>query len=490
MRDRRIVLLSAVSGFLGAAAAVLLLVPRLKAPATAPVSPTDGPVAPIASSLAVTPSASIIETSKAFREVAKRMRPSVVQLTRERVVSEEPDPLQDMFQRYFRDRAAPRRSLKERASGTGFIVRGDGLVLTNNHVAGGGGKLTARLADGTEVEADVVGADSATDVAIVKLAGSTSYQAVQLADSDAVEVGDWALAFGCPFGLEQTMTAGVISAKGRSRVGIAAYEDFIQTDAAINPGNSGGPLVDIRGQVIGINTAIASKSGGYEGVGFTIPINLAKQIMESLVASGHVIRGWLGVELDPSEVTGTRPVRAGALVKRVTPGGPAAEGGMKGGDVVVSFDGKTVDDGIHLRLLAAQTPVGRVVPVHLLRDGKELSLDVTVAERTEAKEVKALEPPPEAPAVGITAKKLTPELASRFQLPKDASGVVVTEVAPNSLAAKAGLHAGEILRSIDGRELRTMADLDAAVARLDLHAGVKLGIQEGASEKAVTLRAP
>jgi serine protease Do len=335
-----------------------------------------------------------------------------------------------------------------------------------------------------------VGADPDTDVAVVQLDEKAGpYTPVALGDSDSIAVGDWALAFGCPFGLEQTVTVGVISAKGRSHVGIAAYEDFLQTDAAINPGNSGGPLVDIRGRVIGINTAIASRSGGYQGVGFTIPINMAKAIVDQLTKTGHVVRGWLGVQLDPQEMSGEHVARAGALVKAVTPGSPADKGGVRAGDVIVAFDGRAVEDGFRLRLLAAEAPVGKVVPVKVQRDGKEVALEVTIAARTPEVEGRALQPEgTPAPQVGITAKKLTPELAQKLGLGADATGVVVMVVDPGSLAAQAGVKPGQIIRSVDGKEIQSMADLEAAVGSMDLHAGVKLVLEDASGRSSVVLK--
>jgi serine protease Do len=485
MSTPRTSVVAAVSGFIGAVSAVAMLEAR------------NHYVVKAADPPRVTLSAPTSDPSQSFRAVAKLVRPSVVNLTRERVVSEEPNPLQEMFERYFNDREAPRRSLKERAFGTGFIVKGDGTCLTNNHVAGGGGKLSARLADGREVEATVIGTDPLTDVAVVKLdASGGPYTPVALGDSDAVEVGDWAIAFGCPFGLEQTVTVGIISAKGRSHVGIAAYEDFLQTDAAINPGNSGGPLVSVQGEAIGINTAIASKSGGYQGVGFTIPINMAKSIMEKILTTGHAVRGWLGVVLDQQEMQGeVRPAHAGALVRGVAPGGPADQAGIKAGDVVVSFDGKPVEDGFRLRLLAAEAGIGRTVPLKVLRDGAEVVLQVTIVERTAAAESKAAQPSdaPETPAppptVGITAEKITPELVARFGLAKDAKGVVVTDIAAGSLAAQAGVKPGQIIRSIDGHAIRSMEDLHAAVDRMDVRGGVRVALDGPSGETEVTLQA-
>jgi serine protease Do len=465
VRERQIFLAAALSGFLGAGAAILVVRPEPKSLAADP--PTREQIG---------------DASRAFRQVAKLLRPSVVHLTRERVVEQEPNPFEQMFRP-----DARRRPLKERSFGTGFIVKADGTCLTNNHVAGGGEKLLAKLADGREVEATVLGTDAATDVCVVKLGGPGPYTPVALGDSDAIEVGDWALAFGCPFGLEQTVTSGIISAKGRSRVGIAAYEDFLQTDAAINPGNSGGPLVDIQGRVIGINTAIASSSGGYQGVGFTIPINMAKAILESILKTGYVVRGWLGVVLDPAEMQGERPASGqGALIKDVAPGGPAANAGIKPGDRIVGFDGKPVEDGVRLRLLAAAAVVGRTVPVTLVRDGKNVEVQLVVAERTAENEKTATR---EEATVGITAKKLTPELAERLGLPKDATGVAVTEVAPGSLAAQAGIRAGHVLRAIDGRAIRSMDDLDAAVKAMDVRAGIKITVADAEGDHTVILRA-
>jgi serine protease Do len=474
MSSPRVSLVAAASGLIGAAAAVFVLEARRG-------------VIVGADQTRILPAPGAGDPSNAFREVAKLLRPSVVNLTRERIVTEEPDPLTQMFERYNRGQNAPRRNLKESLQGTGFVVTKDGLCLTNNHVAGGGGKLTARLADGKTVAAEIVAADPDTDVAVVRLAQDGGpYTPVALGDSEAVEVGDWALAFGCPFGLEQTMTVGVISAKGRSHVGVAAYEDFLQTDAAINPGNSGGPLVDIRGRVIGINTAIASRSGGYQGVGFTIPINMAKAILDQLLKSGHVVRGWLGVKFDPQDET-----RAGAPVKAVTANSPAEKAGLKAGDVITSYDGHQVEDGFRLRLYVAETPVGKTVPMKVQRDGKDVELTVTIAELTHDAALKPTvdERPRATPEVGITAKKLTPELAAKLGLAADATGVVVAEVAPGSLAEKAGVKAGQLIRSIDGKQVASMADLNAAVSAMDLDAGVKVVLEDASGRSTVLLQA-
>lgn len=475
MSAPRVSVVAALSGFVGAVAAVFIVEARKS-------------VTVIASDPPRVATASAGDPSSSFREVAKLVRPSVVNLTRERVVTEEPDPFAQAWERYFNGKNAPRRPMKERAFGTGFIVTKEGLCLTNNHVAGGGGKLSARLADGKDIEATIVGADPDTDVAVVQLdPKGAPYVPVTLGDSDGVEVGDWALAFGCPFGLEQTVTVGVISAKGRSHVGIVNYEDFLQTDAAINPGNSGGPLIDIRGRAIGINTAIASRSGGYQGVGFTIPINMAKAILDQLLKSGRVVRGWLGVVLDPQEMSGEHVARTGALVKAVAPGGPADKGGVKSGDVIVAFDGRPVEDGFRLRLVTADAPVGKTVPLKVLRDGKEVVLDVTIAERTPDAEGRAVQPE-QGPEVGITAKKLTPELADRFKLPPETTGVVVMDVAAGSVAHRAGVKPGHVIRAIDGKPIETMADLNAAVAAMDVRGGVKMLLEDSTGRTSVLLK--
>lgn len=284
--------------------------------------------------------------------------------------------------------------LRRRGSGSGFIIRKDGLILTNNHLVEGAKEITVTLADKRAYNATVVGRDPKTDLAVLRIKPKEELSVVQLGDSDALQVGDWVLAIGNPFGLSNTVTVGIVSAKGRV-IGAGPYDDFIQTDASINPGNSGGPLFNARGEVIGINSAIFSQSGGNIGIGFAIPINLAKRLLPELETTGSVTRGWLGVSIQKMTAElayslGHTQAR-GALVADVVPGGPAEKAGISRGDVIVTYNGKGVDDFAALPSLVATTPVGDTVPVEVVRAGRTQTLEVTVSKF-----------PEHAAAVGLT----------------------------------------------------------------------------------------
>jgi serine protease Do len=304
------------------------------------------------------------------------------------------------------------------------------------------------------------------------------------------------LAIGNPFGLDQTVTAGIIRAKGRSDVGVADYEDFIQTDAAVNPGNSGGPLVNIRGEVVGINTAIASRTGGYQGIGFTIPINMALKVMQDLIGAGRVIRGWLGVSIQEgtAELRERLGVgdRQGVVVAEAIPGGPAAAAGIQPGDFITHIGERAVASTNQLRNLVASTSVGAEVDVRLLREGEEIILRVRVGDLDQADEVLRRYRESEAraqPKLGITASELTAELAERYHLPAAADGVVITEIEPGSLAAQVGLAPGEVILEVDRQRIRTMDDLDGAIQKIDAKRGVLLRVWSGQGMRMVVLRA-
>jgi serine protease Do len=494
---RRLLLVAALAGAVGGGATIMFFGPHPGSRAQDHAPATERKETAATRAELERTLAGLKDASSAFKQVAKLVSPSVVHIMRERTATAEPDPLEEMFDRFFRGReGTPRPSFKERAYGSGVIVSADGLVLTNNHVAGGGGRLAVKLQDGRELPAKLIGADPRTDVAVIKLEGS-SFTPAELGDSDALEVGDWVLAFGNPFGLEQTVTAGIISAKRRSKVGVADYEDFLQTDAAINPGNSGGPLVDISGRIVGINTAIASRSGGYQGIGFAIPVNMARAIMDSLVKAGHVVRGFLGVgaqDASPelSERLGLGR-RAGALVASVVPGSPAAKAGIRELDLIVAIDGQPIDDSTRLRLVAAGLPVGKTVDVKVVREGKELVLPVTIVERSDegasAAPAAPEEPAPAAPAtVGITAQPLTATTAKRLGIAPD-DGVLVVEVAPGSLAAQAGIQPGMVIQEIDRKKITALEDLEAAIAKIDARKGVLLKVWNGRAASYLLLKA-
>jgi serine protease Do len=338
------------------------------------------------------PSGDLSGAGEAFVEVTKATKPAVVNISTTKVIRFREAPLNPFFNDpffrrffgpdFFREFGGPRER-REQSLGSGVIVSHDGYIVTNNHVVEGASEIKVLVGDNREFTGKVVATDPRTDVAVVKISGR-DLPLVPWGDSDRLQVGEWVLAIGNPFGLNQTVTAGIISATGRANVGIADYEDFIQTDAAINPGNSGGALVNVRGELIGINTAIFSRSGGYMGIGFAIPSNMARQVMEALVKQGKVTRGWLGVHMQPltpelAKKFGLKEPQ-GLLVGDVSEGSPAAAAGIKRGDVILEFAGKKVEDPVHLRNEVAATEPGKRVPVKIWRNNKELILQVEIGE--------------------------------------------------------------------------------------------------------------
>jgi serine protease Do len=336
-------------------------------------------------------------------------------------------------------------------SGSGFIIAADGLVLTNNHVVANAREISVTLKDGRELPARVRGRDPKTDLAVLRVDAPEPLPVATLGDSDALSVGDWVIAIGNPFGLDNSVTAGIVSAKGRA-IGAGPYDEFIQTDAPINPGNSGGPLLDERGAVVGINTAIFSQSGGSIGIGFAVPINLAKTLVPQLQKDGHVTRGWLGVTLqkltpDLAETMKVEPGR-GALVSGVTPDGPAARAGVAPGDVIVRYDGTAVDAHATLPTLVAATPVGKIVAVDVLRDGTRRTLSITVDKLAEEPVAEAEGETPARVRWGLGLRDLTP--SDRRQLGIDAGrGVGVANVAPGSPADTAGVEPGDVVLEVN-----------------------------------------
>jgi len=397
---------------------------------------------------------------RAFSAVARKATPAVVSIRAEQPAAETPQwHLPPGF-------PAPEGGRRV-GQGSGILVSADGLILTNNHVVDGASRLDVRLTDGREFKAKVVGVDPQTDLAVVRI-DAHDLPFLVLADSDRVEVGEWVVAVGNPFGLSETVTAGIVSAKGRSRVGITQQEDFIQTDAAINPGNSGGPLLNLDGEVVGINSAILSRTGGNNGVGFAIPSNLARAIRDQLVANGRIVRGFLGVvvqDLTPDLASsfGVKD-RRGALVAEVSPGSSAATAGVRDGDVIVAVDGKPVTDTGELRNRVALLAPGTKVDLTVLRDRAERHLPATLGEQpgeaggqTEA----AQEP---AAAFGLDVVPLTPDLAARLGY-GEGSGVLVHEVTPGGPAERAGIQPGNLIVSVDRTPVTTLAEFKAAIAK-------------------------
>ncbi|HZP45457.1 MAG TPA: DegQ family serine endoprotease [Candidatus Binataceae bacterium] len=371
------------------------------------------------------------------------------------------DPF-EQFRRFF---GQIPHAYKEHGIGSGVIISPDGYILTNNHVAGNAEQIQVQLMDKREFTAKVVGKDAKTDLALIKIDTKTPLPSVTLGDSSLVQVGDPVLAIGSPFGFNLTVTQGIVSAKGRALGG--NYDDFIQTDASINPGNSGGPLFNTHGQVIGINTAIYSSTGSFAGIGFAIPIDLAKAIVEQLKAHGHVIRGWLGVEIQ--EVT---PALAksfglaaptGALVAGVDANGPAGKAGIQRGDIIVKYNGQTVHDEHELPEMVALTPIDKTVPVEVVRDGKHVTIDATIKELQD-KTVASNEPGNEpGSSWGLTVQDLTPEIANQLGI-QSSKGVVVRSVKPDSPASDAGLQPGDVILEVENTKVSS-ADEFAAAAK-------------------------
>ena len=364
---------------------------------------------------------------------------------------------EDFFKRFFEE--APRRPV--RAVGSGFILSADGYIVTNNHVVEDATGIQVKLADGRELAAKVVGRDPKTDLALLKVE-ATGLPVVPVGDSNALQVGEPVMAIGNPFGLEQTVTTGIVSATGRV-IGSGPYDNFIQTDASINPGNSGGPLINARGEVIGINTAIFSQRGGSVGIGFAVPSSLAKSVITQLVEHGKVERGWLGVSVQPLTKELAKGFKrndaAGALVASVVAGSPAERAGVKPGDIIVEFAGKKVAKSGDLPSLVAEARVGNDVPVVVVREGKEVRLTARIARLEEEEAAKVADVEVDGKnKLGLSVQPLTPPMASELGLPVR-EGVLVRDVAAGSRAGEAGIRAGDVIVEVDRQPVRTVEEL-------------------------------
>ncbi|MCX8071656.1 MAG: DegQ family serine endoprotease [Candidatus Binatia bacterium] len=414
------------------------------------------------------PARSLSSVPESFSSVAKAARPVVVNIYSMRVVrvpGSTGDPVEDFFRQFFGP-GLPYRAQRQQSLGSGFIISSDGYIVTNAHVVALAQQIRVRLATREEYDAKIVGVDQKTDIALLKIRPKAPLPAAKLGDSDSLEVGDWVVAVGNPFGLASTVTAGIVSAKDRV-IGAGPYDDFIQTDASINPGNSGGPLLNLRGEVVGINSAIFSRSGGSIGIGFAIPINLAKKVIDELREHGRVIRGWLGVSIqdvtaDMVEAFGLDRPR-GALVVEVEPGSPADRSGIRRGDVIVEFNGVPIEESRQLSARIAELPVGRSVGVVLLRDGRERRLTVTIAESLE--EGQLSRPSSAAREWGLVLTDLTAQLADRFRIPRNVRGALIREIIPGSPADRSGLQPGDVIRQVDRTPVTSAATCERALAR-------------------------
>ncbi|MCM8530898.1 MAG: Do family serine endopeptidase [Lentisphaeraceae bacterium] len=407
------------------------------------------------------------QSGKVFAKVAKAVSPAVVLIKSEKDVYPNRQRYrggsqEDLLRRFFGERyqqgkkqedTPQKKRRQEVGQGSGFLISEDGLILTNSHVIGEADALKVILLDGREFEAKVIGTDDKSDVAVIKIEGK-GFPTIPLGNSDKIDVGEWVLALGNPFGLSHTLTAGIVSAKGRSGVGIVDYEEFIQTDAAINPGNSGGPLVNLDGEVVGINTAIYSRSGGYMGIGFAIPVNMVKKIKNQLVDSGEVTRGFLGVlpQDISAELAKSFGVNDGVLISQVTPKSPADKGGVKVGDIVVGFDGKIIKDVGPFRNVIAMKLPGDTIKMDVIRNGKKKSLTITLTSRPDEAKVDA----------GNDFGIIVGEAPESSNVNK---GVVVTEVKPGSAAAYAGIKVGMVIVEVNRMSVNSVTDFAKASSR-------------------------
>jgi serine protease Do len=359
--------------------------------------------------------------------------------------------------------------------------------LTNNHVVENAQKIMVKLADDQDYEAKIIGRDPKTDIAVIKINAKASLTAATFGDSDRLEVGEWVMAIGNPFGLDSTVTSGIVSAKGR-HIGQGPYDNFIQTDASINPGNSGGPLLNLHGEVVGINTAIFSRTGGNIGIGFAIPINLVKELLPQLRGKGKVTRGYLGVliqKVTPEIAESLGMDKAhGALVANISKDGPAEKAGVKVGDVIIEFDGKEIKDSGDLPIIVARTAVERKVRMKVLRDKKEQQLSVTVGE---LKDEEVVASAPEKGELGMTVQRLTPQIAESLGLER-AEGVVVSAVDPGSAADEAGIRRGDVIVEIDRKPIRSIDEYKKAVAGIKKGKGVLLLVRRGESTLFLALK--
>jgi len=400
----------------------------------------------------------------------------------------EEDPFGDFWRKFFGG-PIPRGPQRQKSLGSGFIIDRDGSILTNNHVVENAEKIVVKLADEREFEAKVIGKDSKTDIAVIKINAKGNFALPPMGDSDQLEVGEWVMAIGNPFGLDSTVTAGIVSAKGR-HIGAGPYDNFIQTDASINPGNSGGPLINLRGEVVGINTAIFSRTGGNIGIGFAIPINLVKELLPQLKGKGKVTRGYLGVliqKITPeiAESLGLEKAR-GALVANVSKDGPADHAGVKVGDVIIEFDGKEIKESNDLPIIVARTPVDKKARLKVLRDKKEVTLTVTVGELKDEEVVASTK---EKGELGLTVRRVTPQMAESLGLDR-AEGVVVAAVEPGSPGDEAGLRRGDVILEMDRKPIRTLADYRKAIGETKKGKGILFLVRRGENTLFLALKPP
>ncbi|MBB5348646.1 DegQ family serine endoprotease [Desulfoprunum benzoelyticum] len=440
-------------------------------------------------------------SSRAFVNVVKAAQPAVVNIRVEKSVERKggfPGDGDEMFnnpffEHFFGPQFRGPHRFQQQGQGSGFIINRDGYILTNNHVVEGADTITVRLSDEREFKAKLVGSDPQTDVAMIKIQDSGNLPTLTLGNSDALEVGEWVIAIGNPFGLNQTVTVGVVSAKGRNRVGINEYESFIQTDAAINPGNSGGPLLNTHGEVIGINSALFSRTGGYMGIGFAIPINMVKAIEDQLQKHGKVTRGWLGVAIqdvneDLAKSFDLKQAK-GILISEVQPDSPASKAEMKQGDVILRLNGAELKDVSDLRNKVALITPGTKATLTIIRSGSEKMIDVVIGEQPSGfgKTGSGLPSQGNLEQFGLNLQDLTPELAQQLGYTAEQKGVVISAVAPGSPAEKAGLQAGYLIEEVNKVGVSNLKELQLVLKKSTQPKRILLRVHSGNLSQYVVL---
>jgi serine protease Do len=448
------------------------------------------------------------QLGRAFASVAEKDSPAVVSIKANQAINQtysgpfgdspfDDEFLQQFFGRQFRRQQQQQRQPQQRkiirpVQGSGFIVSKEGYILTNNHVVEDADKIMVTLMDGRELQAKLIGADPSTEVAVIKI-DANDLHALELADSDTIEVGEWVIAIGNPFGLSHTVTVGIVSAKGRSGLGLSTYEDFIQTDAAINPGNSGGPLIDLDGKVVGINTAIVGANINI-GIGLAIPINMAKSVYDQIVQKGKVIRGFLGVTIqditpDLAESFKLKDTK-GVLVPDVTADSAAAKAGLKAGDIVTAFDGRPVEKAAEFQRRVAMKKPGSEVELTILRDGKKQTLTAKLEERPSDEQIAANTTKEQASEkLGVTVQNLTDDLAKQFGFVGQ-KGVLVTDVESDSPAAMAGIQPGSLIQEVNRKSVESVKEFKEAVGAAAKEGKVMLRVRYEKSSIFVVLTIP
>ncbi len=438
------------------------------------------------------------DLSAAFEYAADRVHASVVSINS--VVRAQPtagvrgNPFRGSpFEQLFNDRMFNMQQAPQEGLGSGFVIDKQGHIVTNNHVVRGADELTVTLTDKRQFKAKVIGADAKTDIAVIKI-DADDLTPVEFGSSAQLRLGQWVIAAGNPFGLSSSITAGIVSAKGRSHMNLADYEDYIQTDAAINPGNSGGPLVDLMGRVVGMNTAIFTRTGGSMGIGFAIPMDLARPVIESLKKDGTVTRGWFGVgikNLSPEDRKDYSYKGDGVLVSEVTKKSPAEEAGIKAEDILTKIDGQPVKDVDELRTTIATMRPGSSVEVELVRDGDEHKVSVEIGKQPEDISLESNRVQPGLRAdnqLGLVVKDLNEQLAEKFDLEQGTTGVVITNVDSNSPADLAGLQAGDVILRVGKKPVANVKEFKKLLAGADLSQGVKLIVNSGGTQRIIVLQ--